>query len=83
MRVRVADELGAGGAEREGPGAGVAVGLESARMSPSAMPSPGMRVSTRVKARTGPVWHEDRVIRRVSPGTGGLVSLRTMVAAER
>jgi len=43
----------------------------------------GMRVSTGARTRTGSVWQEDRVIRRVSSGTGGLVSSRTMVAAER
>ena len=49
---------------------------------PAGMPSAGMRVSTGVKARTGSAWQDDRVIRRVSSGTGGPSSSRVMVAAE-
>ena len=75
--VEVLDELRAGGAERDGPGGGVAVGVagiveDVAERDPG---WPGIAVSTGAKARTGSCRHDDTVARRASSGTAGPVLL--------
>ena len=85
VRVQVLDELRAGGAERDRPGAGVAVRVagvveDVAERDPG---WPGIAVSTGAKARTGSCRHDDTVARRASSGTAGPFSSGTMIPADR
>ena len=85
VRVQVLDELGAGGAEREGPGAGVAVGVAGVGEDVAEGDAVGRACGRARGPGRGPgrAWQEDRVIRRVSSGTAGPCSSRIMVAADR
>ena len=74
----------AGLAERDGPGAGVAVGVAGVGQDVAEEEAAaGMRVRTFANARTGSGSQLVRVIRRASSGTAGPVSSRVMVAADR
>ena len=84
VRVQVLDELGAGGAQRQCPGAGVAVGVAGIVEDVAERdPWPGIAVSTGTKARTGSCRHDETVARRASSGTAGPFSSGIMMPADR
>ena len=77
VRVQVLDELGAGGAQRQRPGAGVAVGVAGVGEHVAERdPGGGHRGQDRAtSARTGSCRHDDTVARRANSGTAGPFSL--------
>ena len=85
VRVQVLDELRPGGAQRDGPGVRVAVGVAAVieDVAESGMPAAGMAVRTGTRARAGSRRQEHRVMRRASSGTSAPFSSRSMVPAEK
>ena len=84
MRVQVLDQLGAGRAERDGPGSGVAVGVAGVGEDVAERDAVfGHAGQDPARARTGSRSQLVRVIRRASSGTAGPSSSGIMVAADR
>ena len=84
MRVQVLDELGAGGAHRQGPGAGVAVGVAGVGEHVAETdPGRGHRGQHGGQGADGSCRQDDTVARRANSGTGGPFSSRVMIAAEK
>ena len=83
--VQVLDELRAGGAQRQRPGAGVAVGVAGVGQDVAERDAlaAGIAVSTGTRARAGSWRQDETVARRASSGTAGPCSSGIMIAAER
>ena len=82
--MEVLDELGAGGPQRDGPGAGIAVRVAGVVEDVAERDLlAGQRGQHGAKARTGSCRHDDSAARRASSGTAGPFSSGIMNPAER
>ena len=83
VRVQVLDELGAGGAQRQRPGIGVAVGVAVIEDVAERDSRAGSAVSTGTKARTGSRRGDETAARRASSGTPAPFSSGIMTPTDR